>query len=68
MLLFPDFPNFKWRASSLQFIISEDQYRVVSAQSVLKIVHFSLHLLQGVAEIGVAQNTVDCHDFVVRDR
>ena len=32
----------------------------------VEIVHFSLHLLQGVVEIVVARNTVDFHDFTVR--
>ena len=31
----------------------------------VEIVHFSLHLLQGVVEIAVARNTVDFHDFTV---
>ena len=32
----------------------------------VEIVHFSLHLLQGVVEIAVARNAVDFHDFAVR--
>ena len=60
------FSDFYWRASNLLFLISGDRDRVVSTQSVVKTVHFRLHLLQGVVEIGVARITVDFRDFAVR--